>query len=186
MSPRRKHDQYFTPESAVAELLKRVPISPHHRVLEPCAGSGNIAVPLICHGCDVATNDIDPAMPADTHEDAADVQWWQLGLYDPRSGDVPRVFDWAVSNPPFSRAHQIVPLAYEHARLGVAMLLRLSFLEPVANRAEFLHTFPPTHLVVLPRISFTGNGKTDSVTCAWMVWIKDGIPSDVHVVPRAR
>jgi hypothetical protein len=28
-------------------------------------------------------------------------------------------------------------------------------------------------LIVLPRISFTGNGKTDSVTCGWFIWIKD-------------
>jgi hypothetical protein len=52
------------------------------------------------------------------------------------------------------------------------MLLRLSYLEPTEDRGAWLNSHPPTDLIVLPRISFTGNGKTDSVTCAWIVWRK--------------
>ena len=52
------------------------------------------------------------------------------------------------------------------------MLLRLSYAEPCLNRAEWLKAHPISHLIVLPRISFTGNGKTDNVTCAWFVWDK--------------
>lgn len=185
---RRKLDQYFTPEEAVAELLKAVPlISPHHHVFEPCAGMGNIAAPLICHGCSVLTNDVDPGMPTDMHADIALPENWVKYVND---GDV-CVFDWIISNPPFSKAHEIVPLAVENARIGVAMLLRLSFLEPVEKkqpRAAFLESTPPQMMIVLPRISFTGDGKTDSVTCAWFVWLKDGMRATkpIHVVRRAR
>lgn len=113
-------------------------------------------------GLAVETNDIDPSKPTDTHYDASLSAYW----------DAPGEADWIVSNPPFSAAALIVPLAVAHANLGVAMLLRLSFLEPVENRVAFLEQHPPTDFIVLPRISFTGDGKTDSVTCAWMIWDK--------------
>jgi hypothetical protein len=54
----------------------------------------------------------------------------------------------------------------------------MSYLEPVENRGVWLNEHPPTTLIVLPRISFTGDGKTDNVTCAWMVWRKD--PTALH------
>jgi hypothetical protein len=99
--------------------------------------------------------------------DAADELSWKFWTAEGAMS-----YDWIVNNPPFSCAPQIIPLAFQHARVGIAMLLRLSFLEPVENRGTWLNQYPPTHLIVLPRISFTGNRKTDSVTCAWMVWRK--------------
>lgn len=158
---RRPWDAYYTPESAVKTLLEHVNIT--GRVMECCSGEGAIALPLVGHGCSVVTNDLNPDMPSLLHRDATRVGWWE-GLANP--------YEWVVSNPPFAVASQIVPLAHRYARVGIAMLLRLSWLEPCADRVEFLSQYPPTTLIVLPRISFTGNGKTDSVTCAWMVWSK--------------
>lgn len=157
---RRAWDAYFTPSSAVDELLRVVDI--RGRVLEPSSGDGAIARPLIAHGCEVLTNDLNPAMPSLMHGDATDPAWWKKGKGVP----------WVVGNPPFSLASTIVPLAFQHASEGVAMLLRLSWLEPCADRVDFLVKHPPTTLLVIPRISFTGDGKTDNVTCAWMVWSK--------------
>jgi len=57
----------------------------------------------------------------------------------------------------------------------VAMLLRLSFLEPTAKvnpRGPWLAECPPSRLIVLPRCSYTGDGRTDSVTTAWMIWLR--------------
>lgn len=177
-SRRRPFDAYMTPESAVRELLTRIPIRQGHTVLEPCSGDGAIAVPLITHGCDVYTNDIDTDRPADQWCDAAFDEAWDLGHMRPERWVRP---DWVISNPPFSAAYHIVCNAYRHAGIGVAMLLRLSYLEPTYQRAAWLAQFPPQGLIVLPRISFTGDGKTDSVTCAWMVWLKQHDPS---VFPR--
>lgn len=169
---RRPFDAYFTPASAVETLLKYAPI--YGRVLEPTSGDGAIARPLIDHGCEVITNDLNPAMPALMHGDATDPAWWTKGNGIP----------WVVGNPPFNRAAEIVKLAHEHAHIGVAMLLRLSFLEPCDNRAEFLAEHPPNCLIVLPRISFTGDGKTDSVTCAWMVWNKHQAGTRIVIQPK--
>jgi hypothetical protein len=38
-------------------------------------------------------------------------------------------------------------------------------------------------MLILPRISFTGDGKTDSVTVAWVIWDKSG-ESWIKVVPK--
>lgn len=161
---RRKNDFYPTPAWATEELIRRVPI--YGGILECCAGDGAIADVLASmSGVKVWRNDIDPTMPRlDFMADAAESDSWDLF----HQGD----FDWTVTNPPFNQAAQIVPLAYEHSIFGIAILLRLSFLEPVEDRGAWLNEHPPTTLIVLPRISFTGDGKTDSVTCAWMVWEK--------------
>lgn len=158
---RREHDFYPTPGWATRELLKRGWVI--GRVLEPCVGAGDIARELIGQPYidSVMTNDLDRRRDAMSHADATDAAWWK---------SLPPI-DWVVSNPPFSVADQIVPLAHKYAN-NVAMLLRLSYLEPCEGRGTWLEEHPPS-LIVLPRISFTGDGNTDSVTCAWMVWNSD-------------
>lgn len=161
---RRKNDFYPTPEFATQELLKSVEIM--GGVLECCAGANDIARPLAGNARKIWTNDNDFDRHHPFHFDAADKHGWMD--FRRECGDM----DWVVTNPPFNQAALIVPLAYSFAGIGIAMLLRLSFLEPVEDRGAWLNKHPPTDLIVLPRISFTGNGKTDSVTCAWMVWRK--------------
>lgn len=162
---RKALDAYMTPAWAVEALIQfGVPQLRDLSVLECCSGELAIAAALVKTDAQIRTNDLDPAMPADEHLDATDPKVWRAWK---KQG-----VQWAVTNPPFSAAPQIVPLAVQSAAHGIAMLLRLSFLEPCKNRAQFLRDYPPTDLIVLPRISFTGDGKTDSVTCAWMVWQK--------------
>jgi hypothetical protein len=171
----RKHlDQYFTPLSAARVLLKYQP-SISGTILEPCVGRGDLAAPLRPLGR-VVTNDIDPLMSADTHRDAATDDFWLWQALDRP--------DWVVSNPPFSCCQPIIAGAFSVAQLGVAMLLRLSYLEPCNNRADFLSANPPS-VIVLPRISFTGDGKTDNVTCAWFVWDFSTQERQVRIVSKA-
>lgn len=169
---RRANDFYPTPAHATEALLRYVVIA--GTVLECCSGQDDITSVLKRKGLNVTTNDIDPAMPADTHEDATKDPFW-----------ADKYPDWVISNPPFSVAPPIVERAYSAARWGSAMLLRLSYLEPCKNRAEWLSAHKPTHLIVLPRISFTGDGKTDNVTCAWFVWQKFAVVQNVIVVTKS-
>lgn len=166
---RRKNDFYPTPAWATEELLKRVLIQ--GRVFECCVGDGAMSSVLEKEpGVSVFVNDIDiRTVTADLHGDAASYPFWsKIDLTIGRP-------DWVVTNPPFSHAMEILSNAYVYAKRGVAMLLRLSFLEPTEDRGEFLNKYPPDNLIVLPRISFTGDGKTDSVTCAWMIWEKSEV-----------
>jgi len=135
--------------------------------LEPCNGHSAISDLLPSF----TTNDIDENKPADFHYDASVSDGlWQ---YAPR-------FNWVITNPPFSLAHKILPLAYENSYSGVAFLLRLTYLEPCGNRADWLkkHADKMSHLIVFnPRPKFKANKKgklaTDSATVAWMVWQRD-------------
>lgn len=162
---RQPFDLYTTHSGLTQALLNHVSIA--GVVAEPCVGLGHMSSVLetdlsIAH---VITNDIDPTHTADYHDDARipEAEIWS------------RQIDWVVTNPPFSDAAAILPIAFEKARVGVAFLLRLTFLEPCPNRAKWLKTNSKhmSHLIVFgqPRPSFTGNG-TDSATVAWMVWNK--------------
>ena len=169
---RRELDAYLTPWWVTDVLLERVSVFGH--VCEPCAGMGDIVGPvaLAPRVTQVSTNDLDPHYDTATHLDATDLAFWR-----------DQSFDWVVTNPPFLVADKIIPLAVAHAG-NVAMLLRLTYLEPCEGRATWLAQHPPSHLIVLPRISFTGDGKTDSVTCAWMVW-GSRYQQSIEIVPRA-
>lgn len=164
---RRQNDFYPTPEWATRELLRHVPQIGGY-ILEPCVGDGAIARVIDGDNRVVYGSDIDPQMNCSFCGDATRRDFWAGVRETMFEGRI----DWVVTNPPFNVASQIVPLAYEHSDKGIAMLLRLSYLEPTEDRGAWLNEHPPTGLIILPRISFTGDGKTDSVTCAWMVWDK--------------
>ena len=170
MTKRRNLDFYETPAYYVEQLIKRAGILPKSRVFEPCAGDGAIARHF--SGC--VTNDIDPARTADFHYDATDCDLWDeaewIGI------------NWIVSNPPFKQALEIVEMATA-CSVNVAMLLRISFLEPTKQREQFLLKHPPDGLIYLPRYSFTGNGKSDMSTVAWMLWNCPLYPA-IQVAPR--
>jgi hypothetical protein len=173
---RRTHDQYFTPASA-CEVLKR-----HwdgwescSLLIEPCVGDGAI-VNAISHPnwfrCDISPQ---PDVPVNYVADMSLSESW---------GAIQQHYGYAtITNPPFSCAFKILTNALWTCP-KVAMLLRLSFLEPTRERGPWLAKNPPDLVIVLPRISFTGDGKTDSVTCAWMVWDKDAKQKGIIVSPR--
>lgn len=159
---RRNLDAYYTPEKAVNALTAKYPGLKHDWVLEPCCGTKNIS--KLFKNC--ITADIDPSVEPMVTADMSKQEGWD---------DVAAKYgrhDWVVTNPPFSHALEFAQHGLNHAKWGMALLLRLSFLEPTYKRQEWLHQNPPYHMIVLPRISFTGDGKTDLVTCAWMIWLK--------------
>lgn len=168
---RRAWDYYPTPDWATKVVVEKYQMS--GTVFEPCVGQGDISKAVEKHSVStlkLLTNDVNPNVSADWHWDATQPQCWD-GLH----------FDWVVSNPPFTNALEIVQQALKHST-NVLMLLRMSFLEPVGTRAKWLHEHPPRGLVVIPRISFTGDGKTDSVTCAWMYWSNEQREAHIEVI----
>lgn len=163
---RRARDFYQTPAWMTRALLHYVP-EIGGTILEPCSGDQSIARELAAVGL-VFTNDIDPAARAAWHLDAAEPDVYAT---------VSPGFDWIITNPPYSMptCTRIVAQSIAAARVGVAMMLRISFLEPTAYvnpRGPFHEANPPTRMLVMPRHSFTGNGKSDSATTAWMIWAK--------------
>ena len=145
-------------------------------VLEPCAGDG--AISQVLQECGqfrlVDTADIDPGQPVRLTMDATDPgAWSRMARYD-----------WVISNPPYKQASQILPLALDNCRVGMAMLLRLSYLEPCQDRAQWLAEHPPAKLIVFnPRPKFRADCTgSDSVTSAWFIWHQYGKRAGTELV----
>ena len=179
---RRHRDLYETGSAAVDALLRRVDVG--YQVIEPCAGGGAIARALVA-GPGMSTNryvykmDIDRTHTVHAVADASTVQ-------------VPeRMRSWdVVTNPPYVDSLPLRILENLHVRQGMrcAFLLRLSWLEPtpvgspkrgILPRREFMRDHPPSRVIVLPRFSYTGDGKSDSVTCFWGCWGWPAAPLEI-------
>lgn len=152
-------DQYFTPKWVTEELLLVIPSIASSKTFEPCAGLGGISKVISASH----TNDLDKSFDTNTHEDATNRLAWERFP----------TCDWVVTNPPYANdaGFKILRHAYAHAKLGVAFLMRLSFLEPTQHRQEWLYNNPPDLMIVLPRVRFIGK-TPDFVTSAWFVWYK--------------
>lgn len=162
---RRANDAYYTPAWMTRALLANVP-EIGGQIIEPCAGDLSIARVLRDEGrLDVYTNDIDTTCDTDSYFDATEGAFWVLMAPD---------CDWVISNTPYTMPAclEIVDFAIKVAKVGVAMMLRISFKEPTQLRGPFLEANPLSRMLVMPRYSFTGNGKSDSATTAWMIWSK--------------
>jgi len=161
------------------ELVRVYPCYGKELAWEVCNGKSDISSELLDR-FRVITFDIDPAMgPTFVADMTRDDNW---------APHLPRP-EFVITNPPFNCALPIVQQGVEKAKWAAAFLLRLSFLEPTFDRGGWLRDNPPTRIIVLPRISFTEDGKTDSVTCAWMIWDKRfadsrEVPSGIKVVAK--
>ncbi len=176
---RRKGEKYYSPDWAIRSLRLGLPFILSGSVYEPCVGTGMLSNPLKKMGLQVITNDMDEDVAADYHYDFL-IHFMGLHNYQ-----VPQT-DWVITNPPFSLALPMLENALSIAKVGVAFLLRLSFVEPVDTeskrtpypRAPFFDGAShhiPRGIIVNPRYSFTENGKTDSVTTAWFVWLNQDV-----------
>lgn len=103
------------------------------------------------------------------NEDEANITdpiWWV--------SEKQKQYDWIIACttgiPEYSE--YILEYGMQIAVQGIAVLDRLSFIEPVARRKTFLLKNKLTNMVVLsPRPSFRALGKTkDSVTSCWFVF----------------
>jgi len=169
-------EQYFTPVDAVLKLRDFLPnpLSSIDLVFEPCVGKR-----IIPHCLEwplredrprkYLMNDIDASLGAlESNFDMTKRLGWSTVA---TQNKITRN-SWCITNPPWSTAPYILHYALKYFK-NVALLLRISFLEPCKDRFELP---PPSTLVVMNRISFTGDGKTDNVTAAWFIWSKDVKP----------
>jgi hypothetical protein len=163
MPGRRKLDAYYSPASVAQWLLQEqeVGINLTDTILECAVGDGAIAKPLKTAGYRVWTNDIDPDIRADYHED--------ICTWNP-----PNTIDWIITNPPFNCLNEALPLLFDSTNKGLALFVRKSITEPTFARQNWLkqHQKHLAQIIFCPRVSFTGDGKTDNSSCDWYIWTR--------------
>lgn len=163
------NDYYPTPRGITEALLNILPPEMFYYFLEPCAGNGAIADVLMDSGIYGVQSDI--AWETPEEKDATKRSFWEY-----HAANMPTGWNWAtVTNPPFSEAEKILPLAFEFSPI-CCFLLRISYMEPTKGRADFLKA-TADHLrffaPVNPRGRFRRDSKKgDNATTAWFVWDK--------------
>lgn len=168
-----------TPAWVTRALLYGYPDMGGQTIIEPCAGSG-MMVDVLKENTDnnVLGYDIAPRR-GDIHEsNTTSIVFWTIIAHEMRE----RRELWAVvTNPPFSLATVLLKRIFQvDAKALVCLLLRLSWLEAVAERAD---APDPDAIIVVPRPKFIESpqykaareaaGKAwggDNVTCAWCIW----------------
>lgn len=164
----RERDAYFSPLFALDALLERQIVC-GFTLLDPCCGDGRMAFALRKRFARITVNDLLLSQfdaLTDTPECRIQVLNRDATIAEPPLWGPP--CDWVITNPPWNLASEIAQLALRHSK-NVALLVRLTFLEATEKR-QWLVNRPPQSVVVLPRISFDGTGKTDSCVSAWLVW----------------
>lgn len=185
-------DWYPTPACFTRSLVYYVPEISGSSVLE-CASGDNAITDILRDefGCTVLTNDLDPGHPAGLQLDATKPESWaffSLGAAMLTNRQQHRC-DFVITNPPFNAAFAMLQHAIDYANVGVAFLLRKTFLEPTEDRGEWLSKHPPSRIIGLPRHNFRGDGN-DSVSCDWHVWErypnKAAYPIEIDYLAKSR
>lgn len=156
----------------------------HWTAWEPACGEGHLAHGLQDYFASVAATDV------------FDYGFGEvLNFLDPDGwipatpGDAQRP-DWIVTNPPFKLGEAFIRAAWPRARRGVAMLLRLQFIEGGRRHALFTQDCPLTVLAPfserVPMVKGRWDPDASSATAyAWFVFSKVAptAPPAVHLIP---
>ncbi len=170
-------DLYETPPWATEALLKRHKLvtsrANAHRptIWEPACGSGKMSHVLERY------YGMDNVLSSDIRADSRVYGLKGLDFLKHELQDT-RKFDWVITNPPYSHAEDFARRALRVAQEGVALLLKLVFLES-QRRKEFFTRFPPKDVYVFrSRVNFYPTdqpeikGSSGTMAFAWFVWEK--------------
>lgn len=172
-----EHDYFPTPPWAAragGELIQWLdPAAKTSRLWEPAAGGGHMAFGLRDYFAQTWLSDIadypDPGLivegPLDFlgEEAAAQAERWAP--------------DWIATNPPFKLGEAFIRTAWSRARRGVAMLLRLQFIEGGGRHALFTRDCPLTLFAPfserVPMVAGRWDPEASSATAyGWFIFLK--------------
>lgn len=149
---------YSIPKGVTHALIKHSFIS--GSVLVPHDPLGVLSDQLRSHNLKVTRND--------KEENLTDPVWWV--------SEKAKKYDWIISSTMglSNYTEYILEYGIQAATSGIAVLDRLSFIEPVARRKNFLLANKLSNMIVLsPRPKFRALGSTkDSVTSCWFLFQK--------------
>jgi hypothetical protein len=166
-------DYFPTPPWATRALIERVfrdhwhiDYSAARMAWEPACGEGHIADVLLEYFEKVISTDVYDYGYGGILDFLADHKHGTDGI------------DWIITNPPFNeKAEQFILRALDLANVGVAMFLRLQWLETVGRYERIFKPFPPALIAQfaerVPLCKGRWNPDGDTATAyLWIVWIK--------------
>lgn len=174
VEPSDSLDYFPTPPWATRALLERV-LLPHlggeplRSAWEPACGEGHIAEVLAEYFKSVAATDIHG-------------YGYGAGGQDFLDAETEFHADWIITNPPFGDlTEKFVALALQRAKVGVAMFVRLQWLEGVGRYERIYRDTPPTIVALfaerVPLCKGCYDPTGDTATAyIWLVWIKGTEP----------
>lgn len=175
---RHKSDYYITPQKPIRDMLEQIKkdipfiANPHRTlsILDPCAGGDpnnpTMAYPEAIHA-------VLPHIEVDT----VDIREDSSARLKADYLTTPMHADIIITNPPFNIAEEILEKALTEAGEYVILLLRLNFWGS-KKRHKLLTENPPKYCYIHPRrMSFTPDGKTDSIEYAHFVWDARNTPT---------
>lgn len=189
-------DFFATPPWGTRSLIERV-LHPEKLLIvgsspmtawDPCCGAGHMAIPLGEYFADVLATDIHDWGFGDVRN---------LDFTMASKDNAPRRVGWVIGNPPFIHAERFLDRAFEIAEVGIAMLLRLQWIEGESRWLEIFGGDRRPDLFCpfaerLPMIEGCWDPEAKSATAyAWFVWMNGGLrlarrTEVLHIPPGQR
>lgn len=173
---RVENDYYATNPQSVRDLLDTYEID-GETFYEPCVGEGHIAKVLKDYfpNAEVYGTDLVDRGYGDGRFDFLNENW-----EDRQDLLIPRKVDWIITNPPYSLAKEFIDKSLNMTNKGVAMFLKIQFLEGQA-RKEWFKNSPLKYVYVFSKrqdpfrngeeVNPKTGKKWGSTMCfAWFVW----------------
>ena len=175
-APWRQLEFFPTPPWATRALMEDVfPGFAGRSIWEPCAGLGHMSDVLAERLVTVRASDVYGYPTADGH-DARQYGVEKFDFLDESKVAEQPMYDWIVTNPPFSKAAEMLPIALSKAICGVAFLLRIQWLEGASRFYRVYHKMGPTFVAPFcERVPMCGGGwdveGLSATMYAWFVWL---------------
>lgn len=173
-SDRKLLDQYHTPKWPLKRLLE-VFQPADGPILDPCAGRGQFTEACVAAGVSSSrwyAQELDPSLKSflEGQLDPNRVLIRDFLKEQPFPSSWPTRFGAVFTNPPYTHIQAFLTRGLQLSD-QVIFLLSTGYLG-TGGRAQSFREFPPDLYVLPERISFTGDGGSDSTNYAFYVWDK--------------
>ncbi|MCW2242787.1 SAM-dependent DNA methyltransferase [Azospirillum canadense] len=178
--PHDSLDFFPTPAWATRALCEHVIGLFGHIAWDPACGRGDMVRPLQEYALAVAGSDV--------HDYGAGFPVHDFLM--PYTPDGIGCADWIITNPPFRLGIEFARRALELADVGVALLVRTTFLES-AERYRFFTECPPAVVAQFAERVPMVKGRLDrtastATSYAWIVWAKGHTDTRLRWIPPSR
>jgi len=168
---RELNDYYPTPTASTEALLNTYGISREATILDPFAGQGHILNVLKRYGFrNLYGSDLVSYANLKFRPIRTPYNFFTDNYHI-------KEVDWIITNPPYKQVTESVLKCLDIATKGVAMFLKITFLETVSRYEKIFKSFPPKHVLCFSnRQPMYQNGvvttTSNAVMYAWFIWEK--------------